>query len=377
MQELLDPKHFQALVVFSGMKPFQTERFRRQLREDYFGHSVEKAQDALGDLKKGPIMPSSPTRQRPFKVIFIRHGESEANINREITQIVPDHDLHLTQRGREQALEAGTQLKEVVGSGAVKFVVSPYVRARETLNGIVHSMGLHNLKFKAGSNNRIESRGKAEEHTVLSDVRIREQEYGNFDRDDMQELHEEKCTFGAFYYRFPDGESPADCYDRASIFLENLYRSWEDSAFENIVVVSHGLMILVMLMRILRFPVDMFDELASLDNCEFVVLERAMNEAEMQVSYTWREDEEKDYRGLRRKEPSRPVTAIWNGDPEAETLTSEPAPQSVLSSFAKRLHPDPLGPKFPRHRNISRIRAQSSDMEIFERSMELTALDEM
>ena len=62
----------------------------------------------------------------------------------------------------------------------------------------------------------------------------------------MQDLHQEKRVFGPFYYRFPDGESQADCYDRASLFLESMYRSWEENTgYDNCVVVGHGAMILV------------------------------------------------------------------------------------------------------------------------------------
>jgi len=252
---------------------------------------------------------------RPKRLIFIRHGESEANVQRDITTHVPDHTLHLTARGREQSLDAGRRLHSIIGDARVRFIVSPYTRAVETLNGITRAWPEKGRRSLC----------------VKEDVRLREQEFGNYDRSDMSRLHEEKCRFGPFYYRFPEGESPADCYDRASAFCESLYRSWEDNVDENWVIIGHGVMILVTLMRLLRFSVSAFDSLDGLKNCEFVVLERPDDDPKFHVAYTWCQGEEAkswDSCGLRRKkakdngsslQASQPV---WNGDPDAPLYTS-------------------------------------------------------
>merc|ERR1712228_709568 len=109
-----------------------------------------------------------------------------------------------------------------------------------------------------------------------------------------------KRDFGQFYYRFPGGESPADCYDRASMFFQSMYRSWEDNVDDNHVVVGHGMMILVSLMRLFQFNIDEFDSFESLRNCEFVVLERPKDDAKYNISFTWASGEAKRYDGLRR-----------------------------------------------------------------------------
>jgi len=138
----------------------------------------------------------------------------------------------------------------------------------------------------------------------------------------MKSLMKEKKKFGPFYYRFPDGESPADCFDRASSFLESLYRSWEDNTTRNQVIVSHGMMILVMLMRLFRIPISEFTHLDSLKNCEFIVLERPPDDGKFGISFVWPPGEEKDYSGLRRKatKPDDESIPIWDGDPEAPLL---------------------------------------------------------
>jgi len=243
-------------------------------------------------------------RNFPRRLIFIRHGESEANVNRKITATVPDHDLHLTERGRQQAAEAGQRLASLVGEGSVRFTYSPYTRARETLNGILRA-------------------GALEKWPCQEDVRIREQEFGNYDSPEIKEYHKEKASFGPFYYRFRDGESPADCWDRASSYLETLRQSFADETAENHVIVGHGTMLMVMLMRFFQLPVGDFDFYKSLQNCEFVVCERKKDDPKFELSYTWPPGEDKNYAGLRFKTEELPQKEIWDGNLDSCMLSHE------------------------------------------------------
>ena len=242
-----------------------------------------------------------------MRVIFIRHGESEANVNRQLTQVVPDHALHLTAEGRRQALDAGERLRCIINDESVKFIVSPYVRTKETLNGILHAWDQSDWQHG----------------WVLEDVRIREQEYGNYDSPEIKKLHLLKQDFGPFYFRFPEGESIADCYDRASLFVESLYRNWNDNRAKNHVIVGHGMMILVTLSRLLRMPVDELLDLDPLTNCEFIVLERPIDDAKFNIAYTWCKGKQKDPKGLRRNANAPPKMVIWSGDPQEALLTSQ------------------------------------------------------
>jgi len=258
--------------------------------------------------------------KRPRRLVFVRHGESEANVNRTITTTVPDYCLHLTERGREQALDAGVRLRSIFKQESVMFIYSPYTRTQETLNGI--------LRAWEG-----EERPK-----TRPDVRIREQEFGNYDGANMREMQKEKKSFGPFFYRFANGESPADCYDRASSFLESMYRQWEDNEFENQVIVGHGLMNLVLLMRLCRIPVQDFNSLDSLKNCEFVVLTRPEDDTKLTIEYMWAPGEEKSYGDLRRMDASNVkcfFPEIWDGDPAAPLLVSSPSSPSHCSSVQR------------------------------------------
>eukprot|EP00928_Gymnodinium_smaydae_P087968 TRINITY_DN72130_c0_g1_i1.p1 TRINITY_DN72130_c0_g1~~TRINITY_DN72130_c0_g1_i1.p1 ORF type:complete len:406 (+),score=71.47 TRINITY_DN72130_c0_g1_i1:49-1218(+) len=274
------------------------------------GRDPPESDSAYSPRKSEPVTRRSSffwesQRNRPKRLIFIRHGESEANVDREITRFVPDHMLHLTEKGRNQALDAGRRLRELVGEESIKFIVSPYVRTRETFNGIKHAWGDKKLPMRV-------------------DVRIREQEFGNLDSPDMKKLHQLKKKFGAFYFRFPDGESPADCYERASSFFESMYRTWEDNTVENHVIVGHGMMILMLIMRFMRLSVEDWEELDSLRNCEFVVMERPADSYKYDIAFTWCGGEEKNMSGLRKKQPL-PKNEIWDGHPDTPLLISNAA----------------------------------------------------
>ena len=74
---------------------------------------------------------------KPKHIILIRHGESEANIDRYLFGKVPDYTIELTAKGQQQAREAGKALKTLVGNESLYFYVSPFWRARSTFEGVV------------------------------------------------------------------------------------------------------------------------------------------------------------------------------------------------------------------------------------------------
>ncbi|CAE8717876.1 unnamed protein product [Polarella glacialis] len=240
----------------------------------------------------------------PKRLILIRHGESEGNVNRQIYETVPDNAVHLSKLGWDQGQRAGQVLFEIVGrepatwqdlflcvrvfffrillqiysrilakqvldaslrrrarsaSTKVAFIASPYVRARETLNAIKKG-GDFNMQF------------------WHEDPRIREQDFGNFqDTAKLMSEFKERKGFGRFYYRHPEGgEAPSDVYDRVSGFIDSLYRSFVDHPADNYVIVTHGVTMRVFLMRWLKQSVDDFNNSENPDNCDFVVLERCL-----------------------------------------------------------------------------------------------------
>ena len=141
----------------------------------------------------------------PKRIILVRHGESTANTDDKIYGITADHKIPLSTNGIEQARQAGRSILDVVSEQGnsqnwkAYFYVSPYERTRSTLREI----------GRAFPRNRV--RGVREE------CRIREQDFGNFqDYEKMKELKQIRNRYGRFFYRFPEGESGADVYDRVS-----------------------------------------------------------------------------------------------------------------------------------------------------------------
>ena len=83
----------------------------------------------------------------------------------------------------------------------------------------------------------------------------------------------ERANYGHFFYRIPNGESAADAYDRVSGFNESLWRSFGDDDFASVcVLVTHGLMARVFLMKWYHWSVEYFEDLRNVNHCEFVVM---------------------------------------------------------------------------------------------------------
>ena len=73
---------------------------------------------------------------KPKRIILIRHGESQANVDKYLFGRVPDYTIELTEKGHEQARGAGKRLKELVKEESVYFYVSPFWRARSTFEEV-------------------------------------------------------------------------------------------------------------------------------------------------------------------------------------------------------------------------------------------------
>lgn len=190
---------------------------------------------------------------KPKHIILVRHGQSAGNVNKLLYKDTPDYTLRLTPTGREQALNVGKELSALLGDTTVQFYVSPFWRTRDTYRLIAKSFP------KSG---------------FYEDPRLREQEWGHYREPERTDAIEtEREQYGHFYYRFPDGESCADVFDRVSDFFNTLHRDFKKPTFpETAIIVSHGMTIRLILMRWLHLSVEVFEELANPRNCEYIVL---------------------------------------------------------------------------------------------------------
>lgn len=191
------------------------------------------------------------------KIILIRHGESEANVDHSLYMTVPDHKINLTKKGYKQAKQVGKLISKILKKKRVNAYISPYKRTLQTWKGI--SSKLKNKKIR-------------EEF----DPRLREQQFKIFktDEDRLEKFSEQKA-FSKFYYRFgKGGESGADVYSRISTFLNELRidrRVFNDN--HDCVIVTHNLALSSILMKLLKLSTDEFDQMPEIENCAPIVLD--------------------------------------------------------------------------------------------------------
>jgi broad specificity phosphatase PhoE len=181
---------------------------------------------------------------------LVRHGESLSNIGQVKPHEVGDPGIALSETGRLQAAEAGRAIgREFVSTSLV--YCSPYKRTRQTTDEILRATGATG------------------EIKVYEDPRLREVERGYID-DASQ--HEIRKVHGWFYYRHSGGESPADCYDRTSAFLESLMRQSKRRDASSALIVAHGMTIRCFVMRFLHLTVEQFESMDNPSNCDIVTI---------------------------------------------------------------------------------------------------------
>ncbi|EGX88055.1 Phosphoglycerate mutase [Cordyceps militaris CM01] len=209
---------------------------------------------------------------KPRLIILVRHAQSEGNKNRDIHQSVPDHRVKLTADGWNQAYDAGRRLRALLRpDDKIHFFTSPYRRTRDTTEGI-----LTTLTSDADG----PSPFRRANIKVYEEPRLREQDFGNFQpcSAEMERMWQERADYGHFFYRIPNGESAADAYDRVSGFNESLWRQFGEDDFASVcVLVTHGLMSRVFLMKWYHFTVEYFEDLRNIDHCEFLAMRRQDN----------------------------------------------------------------------------------------------------
>lgn len=209
-------------------------------------------------------------RVLPRRIILVRHGESEGNVDESMYCRVPDPRIRLTSKGKRQARTAGEKLKALMEAEGedynVFFYMSPYRRSKETALEIA----------KCFPRDRITG--------IREEVQLREQDFGNFqDLKAKAAEKDERKRYGRFYYRFPNGESGADVFDRITIFEDHLVRDIDAGRFPantNLVLITHGLTLRIFLSRWFHWTVKELEAVWNPLNSEPIVLERVAVDAD-------------------------------------------------------------------------------------------------
>ncbi len=212
------------------------------------------------------INPKSEIRN-PKSLWLVRHGESTANVARlraETEKLLTidfderEMDVPLSPVGVEQSIAVGKSFLAQTEKPSVIFC-SPFIRTSETARLIAESAGLNDVK-------------------IIHDERLREREFGIFDRlttaGAMQKHAEEMAKrekLGKFYYRPSGGESWADVALRARSFLHDLRF---DYAGENVLIATHEVVI-----HVLRYILE------NLTEAEILTIDRARNIGNCSITY--------------------------------------------------------------------------------------------
>lgn len=177
----------------------------------------------------------------PKRIILVRHGQSEGNVDATVYNKKPDPFVNLTPLGVEQALEAGQRIKEIIGEETIGVYCSPYYRTRQTWEQIKKNI---------------------RPNFVKEDPRLREHEWTGQLIDANKKAWEKECQeYSTFYFRFTNGESCADTFDRISTFKIDLDNEIAIDRYfpDNILIVGHGMANRVILMKYLGLSVEQFE----------------------------------------------------------------------------------------------------------------------
>ena len=136
-------------------------------------------------MSSGESLASDPARDpggglahRPDRIILVRHGESEGNVDESVYERVPDHRLNLTERGVEQAQHTGEVLRALLDGHSVEAYVSPYLRTRQTFKALGLPVAPRDVRIEP---------------------RLREQDWANFqDPADIAQQKAERDRYGHF-----------------------------------------------------------------------------------------------------------------------------------------------------------------------------------
>ena len=169
-------------------------------------------------------------------VLLIRHGENEYVKTGRLAGRLPD--VHLNQRGQQQALE----LAESLGNIPIQAIYSsPMERARETAAPMVEKLKLP-LLIRAGLVETDIGEWAGQELKTLSKLPTWKTVQNNPSR-----------------FRFPNGESFAECQSRLVNEIESIGQSHKDD--EIVACVSHSDPIKLITAYYLGMPLDNFQRL--------------------------------------------------------------------------------------------------------------------
>jgi broad specificity phosphatase PhoE len=224
-----------------------------------------------------------------MRILLVRHGQSEANVDKRALKERPDHDIGLSEDGKEQSRECGEAIANwfrdlpispvhaPYSIPRIRVWNSPYERAVQTADAIYDRLQ------KQYNDPRIDRR----EHILLC-----EQQFGLFDGlydgkettsgeneiaakypDEWAHYQKHEEFEGKFWARMPLGESVFDVAQRVHQSFGTFHRDAERHGIDNLVIVCHGVVIRAFLMMWCHYPLSWFVTEPNPRNCSIRLIE--------------------------------------------------------------------------------------------------------
>lgn len=220
-------------------------------------------------------------RNLPELIILLRHGESEGNADNTLWRTKPDNKINLTDNGIQQAKEAGQRIEKLFQSYETMKNTND---AENNTNYSIQRVQIHASPFERTLQTTLAARPYFDHRVVqaVPESRIREQEFGNFSKRDLETFREEQQKVGRFWYRFPTGESGADVYDRVkSWWCESILTTNERHGYDPVdavVVVTHSLSMRFVLMQLYSWSPTTFHSVWNTEVCDMYVLRKDLTQ---------------------------------------------------------------------------------------------------
>ncbi len=207
------------------------------------------------------------TQKWPDAIWVVRHGESAGNVARDAAEAAGhevidigarDVDVPLSPLGERQSLALGRWFGRMTPEELPTVVLSsPYVRARRTAELVLAGAGID-----------------TDAVTFVADERLREKEFGIFDRltkTGMRQKYPNESKHysqvGKFYFRPPGGESWCDVILRLRSVIDTITREYRR---ERVLVVAHQVTVnccRYLLERMSEAEILAIDRQADIANC--------------------------------------------------------------------------------------------------------------
>ncbi len=225
-----------------------------------------------------------------IRLFLIRHGLSEANLDKSVNVRLPDHAVPLAQQGHDQAAAAGRALAAYLEAHChperpipqdlpvgmtyevrprrARMFVSPYQRTRQTADGLARGLG----------------KGVAFDRREATE--LRELSFGLFDGLEDEEIpqhyprehayYEKQKRFeGEFFAPMPLGESRIQVMERVKSLFGTIQRDADPSREDPILdffIVSHGVTIRAFETAWMHHPWEFYGGLRNPANCEIKMI---------------------------------------------------------------------------------------------------------